>query len=81
MTLAAVLAIVHGGHEDTSTALLLRALPPQALNLSIAVNLVVLEDSQLGLLALVLDLLRCGIDLLLAFLGHTTTQAEYKVEG
>jgi hypothetical protein len=42
---AAVLAVVHGGHEDTSTALGLRALTPQALDLAVAVDLVVLEDS------------------------------------
>jgi hypothetical protein len=42
---AAVLAIVHGGHEDTGTTLGRRALPPQALDLAIAVHLVELEDS------------------------------------
>jgi hypothetical protein len=41
----AVLAVVHSGHEDTSTALGLRALPPEALDLAITVDLVVLEDS------------------------------------
>jgi hypothetical protein len=80
VALAAVLAVVHGSHEDTSTALLLRALSPQTLDLSIAVDLVVLENSQLGLLALVLDLFGCGIDLLLALLGHTTTEAEDEME-
>lgn len=41
----AVLAVVHGGHEDTGTALGRRALPPQALDLAVAVDLVELEDS------------------------------------
>lgn len=67
-----VLAVVHGSHEDTGTALLSRALTAQTLNLAITVNLVVLEDSQLGLLALVLDLLGSGVHLLLALLGSTT---------
>lgn len=55
-------------------------LASEALDLSITVNLVVLEDGQLGLLALVLDLLRGSVDLLLALLG-TTTQTEDEVEG
>ena len=48
------------------------ALPTETLDLSITINLVVLENSQLGLLALVLDLLWCSIDLLLALLGSST---------
>ena len=56
------------------------ALAPQTLDLTIAVDLVVLEHSQLGLLALVLDLLGSGVDLLLALLA-TTAQAEHQVEG
>lgn len=81
MAAAAVLAVVHGSHEDTSTALGLGALAAETLDLAIAVNLVVLEDSELGLLALVLDLLGGGVHLLLPLLGHTTTQAEDQVEG
>jgi hypothetical protein len=65
----AVLTVMHSSHEDTSSAFLGRALPPQPLDLSISINLVVLEDRQLGLLALVLDLLGCAVDLLLALLG------------
>jgi hypothetical protein len=57
------------------------ALSPQALDLAVTIDLVVLEHSQLGLLALVLDLLGSGVNLLLALLGHTTTQAEDQVEG
>merc|ERR1719258_735830 len=56
----AVLTVVHGSHEDTSTAGLVGALPPQTLNLAIAVDLVVLEHREFGLLALVLDLLGRG---------------------
>lgn len=77
---AAVLAVVHGGHEDTGTALGVGALTAEALDLAVAVDLVVLEDRELGLLALVLDLLGGGVDLLLPLLG-TTAQAEDQVEG
>jgi hypothetical protein len=69
---SAVLAVVHSSHKDTSTALRLRALTPQALNLAVAINLVILEDRELRLLPLVLDLLRGGVDLLLALLGSST---------
>jgi hypothetical protein len=76
----AVLAVVHGSHEDTSTALGLGALAAETLDLAVTVDLVVLEDSELGLLALVLDLLGGGVDLLLPLLA-TTTQAQDQVEG
>jgi hypothetical protein len=56
------------------------ALAAETLDLAIAVDLVVLEDGELGLLALVLDLLGGGVDLLLALLA-TTTQAEHEVQG
>ena len=59
---------------------LVRALAAEALDLAIAIDLVVLEHSQLGLLALVLDLLGGGVHLLLALLG-TTTQAQDQVQG
>ena len=93
MALAAVLAVVHCRHEDTSTALSAisikthhpaqekitgethlrrRALPPQPLNLPIAIHLVVLEHCQLDLLALVLDLLGRGVDLLLTLFTAAT---------
>ena len=80
MALATVLSIMHGSHEDTSTALLGGALSPQSLDFAIAIHLVVLEHSELGLLALVLDLLGCGVDLLLALLG-TTTETKDEMEG
>jgi len=76
----AVLTVGHGSHEDTGTASLVGALSPQSLNLAIAVDLVVLEDGQLGLLPLVLDLLWGGVHLLLSLLG-ATTQTEDQVEG
>ena len=48
------------------------ALSAETLDLSITINLVVLEDRELGLLALVLDLLWGGVNLLLALLGSST---------
>ena len=48
------------------------ALSAETLDLSVTINLVVLENRQLGLLALVLDLLWGSIDLLLALLSTTT---------
>jgi hypothetical protein len=68
-----VLPVRHGSHENTSTTLLGGALASETLDLAVTVDLVVLEDSQLGLLPLVLDLLWRGVDLLLPLLGHTTT--------
>ena len=48
------------------------ALSPQTLDLAISVHLVVLEHSQLCLLALVLDLLGRGVHFLLALLRSAT---------
>jgi hypothetical protein len=56
------------------------AFTAQTLDLAISIDLVVLEDSELGLLALVLDLLGGGVDLLLALLA-TTTQTQDEVQG
>jgi len=56
------------------------ALSAKALDLSITIDFVVLEDSQLGLLALVLDLLWGGVNLLLALLG-TTSQTQDEMKG
>ena len=91
MAFAAVLAVVHGSHEYTGSALcsgsastLYWNIPlhhsyfggwtfsPQALDLAISVYLVVFENSQLRLLALMLDLLWGGVHLLLALLSSTT---------
>ena len=66
-------------HEDTSTALSVRALTTETLNLAVGVDLVVLQDGHLDLLALVLDLLGGAVLLFLALLS-TTTQTEDKVE-
>jgi hypothetical protein len=55
------------------------ALAAETLDLSITVDLIVLEYSQLGLLALVLDLLGGSVNLLLALLGTATeTKDEMK---
>lgn len=72
VALATVLAVVHSSHEDTSTTSLLGTLPPQTLDLSVTVDLVVFENGQLGLLPLVLDLLWGSVHLLLALLAATT---------
>lgn len=56
------------------------ALSAKTLDLSITINLVVLEHGQLGLLALVLDLLWCSVDLLLTLL-RTASQTQDKMEG
>merc|ERR1719209_332814 len=78
--LAAVLAVKVSSHEDSSAALLSRALTAQTVDLAIVVNLVVLEDGQLDLPVLVLDLLGGGVVLLLPLLS-TSPQPEDKVEG
>merc|ERR1719209_1553402 len=78
--LAAVLTVEVRGHEDSSSALLSRALTAQTVDLAIVVNLVVLEDGQLDLPVLVLDLLGGGVVLLLPLLS-TSPQPEDKVEG
>ena len=70
---------VKGVNNEGKTYALRRTLSPQPFNLSIAIHLVVFEYSQLGLLALVLDLLGCGVDLLLSLFSHTSPQPEDKV--
>jgi hypothetical protein len=79
VALPAVLTVVHRSHKDASSAFLGRALSPQSLDFPVPINLVVLEDCQLGLLALVFDLLRGGVDLLLALLG-TAAKSEDEVK-
>ena len=78
--LSAGLAVRVPGHEDAGTARRLGALAPEALDLAVRVDLVVLENGHLDLLALVLDLLGRRVLLLFALLG-TTPQAEDEVEG
>lgn len=63
---------IKGFWNPKNTHLGLWALPPQTFDLSIGIDLVVLEDGQLGLLPLVLDLLGGSVDLLLPLLGTTT---------
>merc|ERR1719253_41485 len=71
VALAAVVAVEMHRHEDTGPADLVRALAAQARDLVVAVHLVELQDCKLHLLALVLDLLRLGVSLLLALLAAT----------
>ena len=66
-------------HEDTSSTLGIRALTTQTLDLAICIDLVVLQDGHLDLLALMLHLLGSVVRLLFALLG-TTTEAEHQVE-
>ena len=66
--------------QKTKTHGLGRALAAQTLDLAVAVDAVVLEHGELGLLALVLDLLGGGVHLLLALLG-ATAQAKDQMEG
>merc|ERR1719231_544602 len=77
--LAAVLAIEVARHEDTRAELRVRADTPQARDLAVAVDLVVLEHGQLDLLVLVLDLLGLGVLLLLALLA-AAAQAQHEVQ-
>merc|ERR1712025_838539 len=79
-TFAAVLPVKVGRHENSSAALLRRALPPEPIDLSVVVNLVVLQHRQLHLSVLVLDLLGGGVVLLLPFLC-TTPQSEHQMKG
>ncbi|KAI8049535.1 hypothetical protein BDF22DRAFT_184454 [Syncephalis plumigaleata] len=59
--LAAVLTVKVSSHEDTGAALLVGALTTKTGNLTVLIDLVVLENSKLNLLVLVLDLLWCGV--------------------
>ena len=77
-SLSAGEAVTVGSHEDGGAAV--GALPSKTLDLSVGVDLVVLQGGHLDLDTLVLDLLGSGVDLLLALLG-TTTKAEDQVEG
>ena len=79
MAASTVLPIMHRSHENARPTRLVRTLSPQALDLAVAVDLVVLQHGELRLLALVLDLLRSGVDLLLALLA-ATAQTEDEVQ-
>lgn len=78
VTLTTVLSVWVVSHENTSTTV--RTLSSQSLDLSVVVNLVVGQDSQLVLSVLVLDLLWGGVDLLLSLLT-TTSQSQHQVQG
>jgi len=67
-------------HENTSTAGSCWAIVPQALDLAVRIDLVVLKDGHLDLLALVLDLLGGGVGLLFPLLS-TTTETKDEMEG
>ena len=79
-TLAAILAVEHGGHEDTGSTFLGGTLAPQTVDLAVVVDLVVLQHGQLHLPVLVLNLLGGGVVLLLPLLG-SSPQSEDQVEG
>lgn len=66
-------------YEDTGTTLGGGALTTETLDAAIGVDLVVLQDGHLDLLALMLDLLGGVVSLLLTLLG-TSTQTEHEVE-
>merc|ERR1712216_707605 len=65
------------GHEDTWA---LRADLSKSLHVTVSVDLVVLQGSELDLLVDVLDLLWLGVGLLLTLLT-TTTKTEHQVQG
>lgn len=77
MALAAVDAVVVGGHEEAGAAL--GADLTQALHLARVVHLVELEHAHLDVLVLVLLLLGLGVGLLLALLG-TAEQSQHHVQ-
>merc|ERR1719369_534353 len=74
-----VLSVMMRGHEHTCTALLIGTLSPKTGDLSILINLVILEHSQFGFLLLVLVFLGGGVVLLFPFLG-TTTQTKHQMQ-
>jgi len=77
--LAAVLTVPMTCHEHPRTALGRRTLPSETGYLSVLVNLVEVENRELHLLALVSDLLRLRVDLLLSLLG-TSSESKDEVE-
>eukprot|EP01104_Vermistella_antarctica_P009881 TRINITY_DN2594_c0_g1_i13.p1 TRINITY_DN2594_c0_g1~~TRINITY_DN2594_c0_g1_i13.p1 ORF type:complete len:144 (-),score=20.48 TRINITY_DN2594_c0_g1_i13:308-739(-) len=80
--LAAVLTVEVGSHEGsgTTTARLSRAGTTEHGNLTVLVDLVVVQHGQLDLGVPVLDLFGLGVHLLLALLT-TTTKTEHEMEG
>ena len=59
-------------YEDTSTTAGSGAFTTKTLDLTIGIDLVILQDGHLDLLPLVLDLLGGSVGLLLTLLGTTT---------
>ena len=79
MALSTVLTVGVKTEEDAGTTFGRGALATQSLDLAIAVNLVVAQDTHLDLLPLVLDLLGCRVVLLLPLLGSSAeTKDEVK---
>lgn len=74
-----MLSVLVGSHEDTSTARRGRTFSPESLDFSIVVDLVELEHRHLDLLSLVLNLLWCGVGLLLPLL-RTSEQSEDELD-
>ena len=66
-------------HERAGPTLSIRTLLPQPLHLPTLIHLIELKHGELDFLMLVLDLLRLGVGLLLAFLA-AAAEAEDEVE-
>jgi len=71
-----VKSVLVNSHTDTSTASFVRTIFARSGDLTFLVNLVELEDSQLGVLVHVSLLLWLGVSLLLSLFG-TTTKAKH----
>ena len=79
MALSTVLSVLVPSHEDTSATLWSWTLTSKTLKTTVCIDLVVLENGHLGLLALVLDLLWSSVLLLLPLLG-TSSQTKHQVK-
>jgi len=77
-TLAAVVAVEVFGHEDSGTTV--GAFTTETGDLAIIVDLVATENGHLDSCLLLLDLLRLGVVLLLAFLA-SSTKSQNEVQG
>lgn len=80
MALSTVLTIFVIGHEAGSSTSLRRTFTAQTGDFSLSVNLVILQNSQLDLLANVRLLLGCGVGFLL-FLLASSSQTKHQVQG
>lgn len=79
-TLAAILTVKVGSHEDAGATLFSRAFTSQTVDFAIVIHTIIFQDGQLNLLMLVFDLFGSGVILLLALLA-TTTESEDQVKG